>query len=117
MTNMILTNITLYKTIVQIAVLHPLFIEVPMYLNNLYVNENFHATMAWPVPMGGGYHYMKLEGDFNDSLSGYGTHTGGTMGMDYSFNNIDDISSISIPFAMFIAFSCVRESPGASSSI
>ena len=37
---------------------------------------------------------MKLEGDFNDSLSGYGTHTGGTMGMDYSFNNIDDISLI-----------------------
>ena len=63
-------------------------------ISNLYVNENYHAAMAWPDMMGGGYHYMKLEGDFNDSLSGYGTHTGGTMGMDYSFNNIDDISLI-----------------------
>lgn len=63
-------------------------------ISNLYVNENYHTAMAWPDMMGGGYHYMKLEGDFNDSLSGYGTHTGGTMGMDYSFNNIDDISLI-----------------------
>lgn len=63
-------------------------------ISNLYINENYHAAMAWPDMMGGGYHYMKLEGDFNDSLSGYGTHTGGTMGMDYSFNNIDDISLI-----------------------
>ena len=62
--------------------------------SNLYVNENYHTTMAWPDMMGGGYHYMKLEGDFNDSLSGYGTHTGGTMGDDYSFNNIDGISLI-----------------------
>ena len=63
-------------------------------ISNLYVNENYHTAMAWPDMMGGGYHYMKLEGDFNDSLNGYGTHTGGTMGMDYSFNNIDDISLI-----------------------
>ncbi len=63
-------------------------------ISNLYINENYHTAMAWPDMMGGGYHYMKLEGDFNDSLSGYGTHTGGTMGMDYSFNNIDDISLI-----------------------
>ncbi len=63
-------------------------------ISNLYINENYHTAMAWPDMMGGGYHYMKLEGDFNDSLSGYGTHTGGTMGMDYSFNNIDNISLI-----------------------
>ena len=61
---------------------------------NYYVQESFHATMIWPETNGGGYHYMKLEGDFNDSLSGYGTHTGGTMGGDYSFNNIYDISLI-----------------------
>ena len=59
---------------------------------NKYVNKDFHATMFWPVSMGGGYHYMKLEGDFNDSLSGYGTHTGGTMGNDYSFNNTNNIT-------------------------
>ena len=34
---------------------------------------------------------MKIEGDFNGNL-GYGTHTGGTMGGDYSFNNVNDIS-------------------------
>ena len=61
-------------------------------ISNAYVNENWFGQMEWPDMNGGGYHYMKLEGDFNDSLSGYGTHTGGTMGGDYSFNNVDDIS-------------------------
>ena len=60
--------------------------------NNLYVNENFHATMAWPVPMGGGYHYMKLEGAYINDSTFYNTHTGGTMGGDYSFNNSSSIS-------------------------
>jgi len=63
-------------------------------ISNTYVNENWFGQMEWPDMNGGGYHYMILEGDFNDSLSGYGTHTGGTMGMDYSFNNIDHISLI-----------------------
>jgi len=73
-------------------------------------NQEFHPTMFWPETNGGGYHYMKLEGDFNDSLSGYGTHTGGTMGDDYSFNNTnnisltvdDDIGNISININMEI---------------
>jgi len=37
-----------------------------------------NINMAWPEPMGGGYHYMKLEGQFEalpDTL-GYTTHTG-----------------------------------------
>ena len=61
-------------------------------ISNAYVNENWFGQMEWPDMNGGGYHYMILEGDFNDSLSGYGTHTGGTMGGDYSFNNTNDIS-------------------------
>jgi len=67
-------------------------------ISNKYVNDDFHTTMFWPeigmngVDMGGGYHYMKIEGDFNDSISGYGTHTGGTMGKDYSFNHVENIS-------------------------
>ena len=67
-------------------------------ISNKYVNDDFHTTMFWPeigmngVDMGGGYHYMKIEGDFNDSISGYGTHTGGTMGEDYSFNHVENIS-------------------------
>jgi len=45
-------------------------------ISNTYVNENFHATMAWPDMMGGGYHYMKLEGNFDNETTFYNTHTG-----------------------------------------
>ena len=67
-------------------------------ISNAYNNEAWFGEMEWPeigmngVDMGGGYHYMKIEGDFNDSISGYGTHTGGTMGEDYSFNHLENIS-------------------------
>ncbi len=39
-------------------------------------------NMEWPVAMGGGYHLMKLEGRFSDSVStpGYAMHVG-TNGM------------------------------------
>jgi hypothetical protein len=58
-----------------------------------FTNENFHTTMQWPqmidpnsgMLMGGGYHYMKLEGSYNNDSTFYNTHTGPTMGMDYSF--------------------------------
>lgn len=53
-------------------------------ISNLYVSEEFHTRMFWPDLMGGGYHYMKIEGRF-DNNSFYNTHTGGTMGVDYSF--------------------------------
>ena len=59
------------------------------YLNN---NQGFHASMFWPTSMGGGYHYMKLEGDFDTITQGYATHTGATMGIDYSFYNEFPIS-------------------------
>lgn len=45
-------------------------------ISNAYVNEDFHATMAWPEMMGGGYHYMKLEGNFDNETTFYNTHTG-----------------------------------------
>ena len=61
-------------------------------ISNLYVNEDFHTTMIWPEMMDGGYHYMKLEGDYDTITQGYATHTGGTMGGDYSFNNNKNIS-------------------------
>lgn len=63
-------------------------------ISNLYVNEDFHATMFWPDMMGGGYHYMKLEGNFDNDSTFYNTHTGGTMGVDYSFENTNTISLI-----------------------
>ena len=53
---------------------------------NLFLNESFYPSFSWPEFLGGGYHYMQLEGDFNSLLNGYATHTGGTNGVDYSFN-------------------------------
>ncbi len=58
-----------------------------------FTNETFHASMEWPpmidpntgMEMGGGYHYMKLEGAYNNDSTFYNTHTGPTMGMDHSF--------------------------------
>ena len=44
--------------------------------------------MAWPAMMGGGYHYMRNEGTFTATgggTSNFTTHTGPTMGNDYSF--------------------------------
>ena len=61
-------------------------------ISNLYVNENFHSSMFWPDMMGGGYHYMKIEGAYNNDSTFYNTHTGGTMGIDYSFKNKFEIS-------------------------
>ena len=52
---------------------------------NLFLNESFFPSFAWPEILGGGYHYMQLEGDFNTLFQGYATHTGGTDGIDYSF--------------------------------
>jgi hypothetical protein len=39
-------------------------------------------AMEWPAPMGGGYHYMKLEGKVDSSgvINNYQAHTGPTMG-------------------------------------
>ena len=53
---------------------------------NSYLNENFFPSFSWPEFLGGGYHYMQLEGDFNTVFNGYATHTGPTDGIDFSFN-------------------------------
>mgnify|MGYP006143827915 CR=1 FL=1 len=68
-------------------------------ITNLFLNENFFPSFVWPEFLGGGYHYMQLEGDFNTVFNGYTTHTGGTNGVDFSFNKIftiNDISEINI---------------------
>ncbi len=54
-------------------------------VTNSFVNEAFHTSMSWPEMMGGGYHYMKLEGSYTNDSTFYNTHTGPTMGMDHSF--------------------------------
>jgi hypothetical protein len=54
-------------------------------ITNLHLNESFFPSFAWPEFMGGGYHYMQLEGDYTTVFQGYATHTGGTDGIDFSF--------------------------------
>lgn len=46
-------------------------------------------SMAWPDAMGGGYHFMKLEGHFKDgaNLPGFAMHLGTNMSrVDYTFS-------------------------------
>ena len=50
-----------------------------MNVSNAYLAEPVHATMAWPDVMGGGYHYMRLEGAYlhsDGTQHFYNTHTG-----------------------------------------
>ncbi|HIG32240.1 MAG TPA: hypothetical protein EYQ09_02190 [Flavobacteriales bacterium] len=54
-------------------------------ITNNYLNESFFPSFSWPNFMGGGYHYMQLEGDYTTAFQGYATHTGGTDGLDFSF--------------------------------
>tara|TARA_B100001758_G_C18416906_1_gene620849 strand:+ start:7529 stop:8353 length:825 start_codon:yes stop_codon:yes gene_type:complete len=63
-------------------------------ISNAYINDFFHSKMFWPETMGGGYHYMKMEGNFENDSSFYNIHTGGTMGGDYSIINNNEISLI-----------------------
>jgi hypothetical protein len=43
------------------------------------------SNMEWPPAMGGGYHYMKLEGKFDSTgaVKNYQAHTGPSMGNQY----------------------------------
>jgi len=45
------------------------------------------SHMEWPIPMGGGYHYMKLEGKYNTAGNpgNYQAHSGPSMGNHYYF--------------------------------
>ena len=68
-----------------------------------FLNENFFPSFSWPEFLGGGYHYMQLEGDFNTLFQGYATHTGATNVVDYSFaksfpltSNLEDNNTIVI---------------------
>jgi len=88
-----------------------------MNISNAYVNEDFHTTMAWPETMGGGYHYMILEGNFDNDTTFYNTHTGGFFqgwGSRYisiypgsnfamiSFNVDDELGNVDITLNMEI---------------
>ena len=49
-------------------------------ISNLYPNPPA-SNMEWPQPLGGGYHYMKLEGKFDSAniVKNYQAHTGRLM--------------------------------------
>jgi hypothetical protein len=53
-------------------------------ITNHFVNPP-ESNMTWPVPMGGGYHYMQLEGKFDSSgvIKNYEIHTGALMSSPY----------------------------------
>ena len=75
-------------------------LENSMNINNEYLNEDWHSTMVWPEMMGGGYHYMKLEGAYKTDSTFYNTHTGALETVDaperidHSFSKYVNILSI-----------------------
>ncbi len=75
--------------------------NVPDGLPNTTDNNN----MIWPIPMGGGYHFMKFEGYFSDSTGtfGYAMHLGKNenlvkVQLDTNFTIGDN--AINIPLVM-----------------
>ncbi|HQW24014.1 MAG TPA: hypothetical protein PLI47_11990, partial [Bacteroidia bacterium] len=75
--------------------------NVPDGLPNTTDNNN----MIWPIPMGGGYHFMKFEGYFSDSTGtfGYAMHIGKNenlvkINLDKNFTIGDN--AINIPLIM-----------------
>ncbi len=55
-------------------------------------------NMAWPAPMGGGYHYMRMEGLFrtDDGEGAFLTHTGPAGGEDFSL-------AVSLPLSLTVS--------------
>ena len=69
------------------------------------------SNMEWPPAMGGGYHYMKLEGKFDSTgtVKNYQAHTGPTMGNQYYIEVMleqdpfsCDCESVDVTFSMDI---------------
>jgi hypothetical protein len=61
-----------------------------------------HNNMEWPVPMGGGYHYMKLEGRYeksNGETGSYNTHTGRLKTMDGTI--YENFINVELPYSAF----------------
>jgi hypothetical protein len=68
-------------------------------------NTTDNNNMIWPVPMGGGYHFMKFEGYFSDSTGsfGYAMHIGKnenliTVQLDTTFTISNNI--VTLPLIM-----------------
>jgi len=64
-------------------------LDEEMNISNAYLADPAHGAMAWPDQMGGGYHYMRMEGaylDSEDTQHFYLTHTGATAGVARHIN-------------------------------
>ena len=63
-------NYSAVQFVIGVDSAHNITDELPNTLENL--------NMAWPEPMGGGYHHMKLEGHFmsEGAMHGYAMHLG-----------------------------------------
>jgi len=66
----------------------------------LYTNAP-EMNMEWPMMMGGGYHYMKLEGKYDSAgtTKNYKIHTGATAGIPGDFEvefNLEDITEFEV---------------------
>ena len=67
-------------------------------LPSTYENNN----MEWPIPMGGGYHYMKFEGRYikdDGSIGSFNTHTGRLKTKDGKIN--ENFFQVELPFSAF----------------
>jgi hypothetical protein len=66
-------------------------------INGHFVNPP-ESNMTWPTPMGGGFHYMQLEGKFDSATvtKNYAFHTGPSGGNQFFFN-------VSLPNSSFTA--------------
>ncbi len=78
-----LSNKILYGTYTGISFVYGLVLEDNVTSS---LGIDLDRLMEWPVPMGGGYHYMKLEGDYIGSTGSafFNFHAGPLAGIDYS---------------------------------
>jgi len=72
-------------------------------ISNMFVNPP-ESQMFWPEPLGGGYHYMKLNGKWKNSdgnLEAFNFHLG--RGQD-TINSqfIDNSFTVNLPFSNFV---------------
>jgi len=64
-------------------------LDEEMNISNSHLAEPVHGAMAWPDQMGGGYHYMRMEGAYtalDETQHFYLTHTGATAGVARHIN-------------------------------
>lgn len=79
---------------------------------NALPNTMENVNMAWPIPMGGGYHFMKFEGHFmhQGQPTGFAMHLGKNQNLvhcviNQAFVVTDDQGSLTLQFNLNEVFS------------